>query len=1101
MKRVYSVLGLIGVILASVIVLLAFSGKAQAAQNLKTWYPVGARGVDTSSISYTRFVAVENSDGKKVPLFKDKSTGTLYETSASADEVYSGTGGRLITRGWLWFWPQGKKLEKNSADHCYGALVLHIDGGGGQINAYLVGPESNPSYGTSGKQCLVKDTDGTSGYGDDPSNSVEYQISGTTKQIAKTTASDEMATFKTFLSPARWFDGDTIKILGGNAQKRVKKDSDLYDELLKYSKQADTGAGNLTFYASDASKCLKNGRPTAWVGVDRSSVSARSQMHIFYTSGGGNDSGEDDWTRTNGGELSDCIFQRNVDNPYQNHLPVVYQRSNGSTKYYVEPAFLPILYTENSKSKTEVNQDVEDQRLQFLREKATKIREVLALDDNIVLVCWKGSFGRNVKMQQYAGSSKLITVDARNYDFQNYGAMRSTYADLIAGVTTSSGTRVLATIDCIKQAFGDRKDADGDSIPSILGVAFVPSTPDGTDVGGVSDSSSGQQEDDGCKIQGVIGWILTPICDGALKATAAASEVITDSLVVVPITQKDSATGDASGAYLAWQAMRNVANIFLVLVFMVVIFAQILPIEIDSYMIKKTLPKLIVAAILIQASFFICQIGVDISNVLGSGVAQLFDKIPRPDSLSSAGNTVGALNLGLTAAIGGVVLWAFAGPAILLALAALLAILATLLTIQVRSVIIVFLVIVSPLALLAWVLPNTESYFKKWGDNFIKLILMYPLIQGILSGSVLMMGLLQGSVHGSIQQIMVSFLPVIALFMIPATFKASGSLMGTIGGAVAAKGYGASKGLSSKARASLKEKNQERGATLMGSDSRSKRALGRLRTGNVFGGDKTKRNIRSAINKNYGEISEGIKDQYQDMSNSEKYEKFLELQKSGKAKDQLKATALGDMIAANGGGPEMAKYFDKLEMGDDPDHPNESKEFTDKDGKQAFRRGSVVRNADGSVKRVEDKTWSEIQKRNGAFLAGAVPHSISKPVSAAGASALIGNKSRGAARQLKEEVAKLRETANGPRTTEKEIEVANEAQAKIQRLANQFISASQREDASDMQPAMVKAFKELAGTGVFDNIKAGVKGYDGDVKGFIDRQTTNGNALVRFVQG
>ena len=58
----------------------------------------------------------------------------------------------------------------------------------------------------------------------------------------------------------------------------------------------------------------------------------------------------------------------------------------------------------------------------------------------------------------------------------------------------------------------------------------------------------------------------------------------------------------------------------------------------------------------------------------------------------------------------------------------LFAVLATLFTLVLRQILIVLLVIISPFAFLAWILPNTQKLYSQWWTNFLKLILMYPLI-------------------------------------------------------------------------------------------------------------------------------------------------------------------------------------------------------------------------------------------------------------------------------------------------------------------------------------------------------------------------------------
>jgi type IV secretory pathway VirB6-like protein len=59
---------------------------------------------------------------------------------------------------------------------------------------------------------------------------------------------------------------------------------------------------------------------------------------------------------------------------------------------------------------------------------------------------------------------------------------------------------------------------------------------------------------------------------------------------------------------------------------------------------------------------------------------------------------------------------------------AALVIVVVVLILIVRQAAIVLLVILSPVAILFYMLPNTESYFKKWRQTLLKLLIMYPMI-------------------------------------------------------------------------------------------------------------------------------------------------------------------------------------------------------------------------------------------------------------------------------------------------------------------------------------------------------------------------------------
>ena len=57
---------------------------------------------------------------------------------------------------------------------------------------------------------------------------------------------------------------------------------------------------------------------------------------------------------------------------------------------------------------------------------------------------------------------------------------------------------------------------------------------------------------------------------------------------------------------------------------MAIVISQITGYGISNYGIKKMLPKILVMAILINLSWYVAVIGVDISNILGKGIFNLF---------------------------------------------------------------------------------------------------------------------------------------------------------------------------------------------------------------------------------------------------------------------------------------------------------------------------------------------------------------------------------------------------------------------------------------------------------------------------------------------
>ena len=258
----------------------------------------------------------------------------------------------------------------------------------------------------------------------------------------------------------------------------------------------------------------------------------------------------------------------------------------------------------------------------------------------------------------------------------------------------------------------------------------------GTATGGANDVSPpvedpDQQSEDKttCAIPG-IGWLLCPVLDLLAKVTDGIYSFLAEFLETQPLTNDSS-----SGLFKAWSVMRNFANVAFVLVFLVIIFSQVTSFGISNYGIKRMLPRLVVGAILVNVSFWICAIAIDLSNIGGSSLKNLFDGIGAGLTLPSADSGF-AVSDSWQGMVGSLLAGGLALAAIYLCLAALIPLLvvclltvaAVLLALIIRQALIVLLIVISPLAFVAFLLPNTESLFTRWRRMFTTLLIMYPVI-------------------------------------------------------------------------------------------------------------------------------------------------------------------------------------------------------------------------------------------------------------------------------------------------------------------------------------------------------------------------------------
>jgi hypothetical protein len=124
---------------------------------------------------------------------------------------------------------------------------------------------------------------------------------------------------------------------------------------------------------------------------------------------------------------------------------------------------------------------------------------------------------------------------------------------------------------------------------------------------------------------GVLGWVLCPVLkllDGAINWVEGQ---IKDFLFIDPSHFSRTGTdGGTSGLYKAWSTFRGIATVVIVIIALLMIFSEAMGQGIfDNYSVKKILPKLLLAGIAIQLSWFLMTSLVNIFNIIGDGIGGL----------------------------------------------------------------------------------------------------------------------------------------------------------------------------------------------------------------------------------------------------------------------------------------------------------------------------------------------------------------------------------------------------------------------------------------------------------------------------------------------
>jgi len=182
---------------------------------------------------------------------------------------------------------------------------------------------------------------------------------------------------------------------------------------------------------------------------------------------------------------------------------------------------------------------------------------------------------------------------------------------------------------------------------------------------------------------------------------------------------------------LGWLITRDIVNLFFILILVAIALATILGIE--EYAVKKTLPKLLIALLLVNFSKVIIGVAVDISHIIArvfldpvssSNLAAQFpqsagafiDFVQQLWEASTTGFTE-LFSIGLQ-----FIIQMLLGAVFNLFLAFILIVMA--LVFIARIVIIWMLVILAPLAIAAWVLPATKKHFDTWKKQLIQWIFL-----------------------------------------------------------------------------------------------------------------------------------------------------------------------------------------------------------------------------------------------------------------------------------------------------------------------------------------------------------------------------------------
>ena len=329
-----------------------------------------------------------------------------------------------------------------------------------------------------------------------------------------------------------------------------------------------------------------------------------------------------------------------------------------------------------------------------------------------------------------------------------------------------------------------------------------PDTYNQTDSSTISiDPPSENSTSTSCDVQG-IGWFICPVSNWLADGIDFMYSALQQFLKTKPL----ETTNQNSGIYLAWVIMRNISNVAFIVAFLVIIYSQLTSVGISNYGVKKMIPRLVIAAVLVNLSFTICAILLDLSNIAGYAFQDAFMGIKNTISTVGENTSTWTWSEIISTALSNGALAVGAGYAVSLALttellpmlvpaAALagLTLLFILLIMAARQALIIILIIISPLAFVCYLLPGTEKWFKKWRDLFLTMLVFFPAFAVVFGGAQLA-GIIiiqnASGPNGAIMHVLGMLVQIIPLAITPLIMKFSGGVLGKFAGFVNDKNKG-----------------------------------------------------------------------------------------------------------------------------------------------------------------------------------------------------------------------------------------------------------------------------------------------------------------------
>jgi len=216
----------------------------------------------------------------------------------------------------------------------------------------------------------------------------------------------------------------------------------------------------------------------------------------------------------------------------------------------------------------------------------------------------------------------------------------------------------------------------------------------------------------------ILSGLLIPIISGLGKLLATLINLL------ITVAQYNTFINSAAVSR-GWIIIRDICNMFFVIVLLVMAFSTVLNIE--KYSVKRLLGSFLIAAILVNFSKLICGVLIDASQILMLTFVKAFSAAAEGNFITMLGlDKILMLNASETISdnevIGSLIL------GFIMTVVALVVIGIMTMILVFRIVILWFLVLLSPLAFVTSILPELQKYSGQWWQKFTSQIIVGPVM-------------------------------------------------------------------------------------------------------------------------------------------------------------------------------------------------------------------------------------------------------------------------------------------------------------------------------------------------------------------------------------